>query len=165
MSNDRFNNWQVPIIKNGELTKWLWVVFGVDKFVNGLKTDIGAFTAIFAHHGVTLEDEVQIGGGCKIYSLDTIGETQGPILLKKNSRVGANSVVLPGVTLGENSIIGANSVIGDHVSIGNNSTIGTGTVIKAGLKIGNNVRIGSNSFVKNDFEDNSKAFGNPATLV
>ncbi|MFX0007307.1 MAG: acyltransferase [Promethearchaeota archaeon] len=39
----------------------------------------------------------------------------GPIKVGKNARIGAYSVVLPGVTIGEGSIIGANSLISEDI--------------------------------------------------
>lgn len=35
----------------------------------------------------------------------------GPVLIKRNTWVGQNVVILPGVTIGENCVIGANSVV------------------------------------------------------
>ena len=56
-------------------TKWHWVVWHPENLTIGANVDIGAFTAIFAHHGVTIEDDVQIGSHCSIYSLNTINST------------------------------------------------------------------------------------------
>ena len=39
----------------------------------------------------------------------------GPIKICKNSRIGAYSVILPGVTIGEGSIIGANSLVTEDI--------------------------------------------------
>lgn len=107
----RFKNWKKPKIKEGELTKWHWIVQHKKNLKLGYKTDIGAFAYINAKNGVIIEDFVQIGGGVKIYSIDTISEKKGKIILKKNCKIGANSVILPNTTIGENSIIGACSVV------------------------------------------------------
>jgi len=109
--DDRFDTWQYPDIEDGIPTKYHWIVQNVDGFKLGYKTDIGAFTYINAKYGVTLEDEVQIGSHCSIYSVSTIDDKQGPVVLKKKCKIGAHSVVMPGVTIGENAIIGAMSFV------------------------------------------------------
>lgn len=109
--NDRFEKWQPPEIEHGKLTKWNWVVYRPENLKLGKKTDIGVFTAIFAHNGVTIEDGAQIGSHCTLYSASTIDEKEGPVVLKKNCRLGSHSVVMPGVTIGENTIVGAQSFV------------------------------------------------------
>ncbi|OHA13820.1 MAG: acetyltransferase [Candidatus Tagabacteria bacterium RIFCSPLOWO2_01_FULL_39_11] len=109
--NIRFKNWEPPKIEHGKLTEWNWVVYRPENFKLGKKTDIGAFTAIFAHHGVMIEDDVQIGSHCALYSASTIDDKQGPVVLKKNCRIGSHSIVMPGVTVGENTIVGAQSFV------------------------------------------------------
>ncbi|MBS3121398.1 acyltransferase [Candidatus Woesearchaeota archaeon] len=111
----RFKEWKKPEIKDGELTKWNWVV----QHINGLKlgeyTDIGAFTYINAKYGVEIQDDVQIGSHCSIYSHSTIDNKQGKITLKKNCRIGSHCVIMPGVTIGENSVIGAFSFVNKNI--------------------------------------------------
>lgn len=107
----RFEDWQYPEIKDGVPTKYHWLVQYSSGFVLGYKTDIGAFSYINARFGVILEDEVQIGSHCSVYSVSTIDDKQGKVVLKKNCRVGAHSTVMPGVTIGENSIVGAHSFV------------------------------------------------------
>jgi acetyltransferase-like isoleucine patch superfamily enzyme len=82
-----------------------------DNLELGYKTDIGAFTYINAKHGVIIEDYVQIGSHCSIYSISTIDNKEGRVKLKKNCKIGSHSLVMPGVTIGENSIIGAFSFV------------------------------------------------------
>ena len=108
---DRFKNWQYPEIEEGKFTKYNWIVQNKEGLKLGKYTDIGALCYINAKNEVLIEEGVQIGGGCKIYSQDTIGSKEGKIILKKNSKIGANSVLLPNVTVGENSIIAAGSVV------------------------------------------------------
>jgi acetyltransferase-like isoleucine patch superfamily enzyme len=108
---ERFKNWKAPIIPEGKPTKYHWMVQHRDNFHLGYKTDIGAYTYINAKHGVVIEDNVQIGSHCSIYSESTIDGKQGRVVLKKNSKIGSHSVIMPGVTIGENSVIGALSFI------------------------------------------------------
>jgi len=103
----RFKNWHKPRIVEGKLTKWNWVVQHVNKIKIGKNTDIGAFTYINAQNGVEIEDGVQVGSHCSIYSVSTIDDKAGRVILKKNCKIGSHSVIMPGVTIGENSIIGA----------------------------------------------------------
>ena len=109
--NDRFEDWEYPKIEEGKPTRYNWVVQNLDGLKLGYRTDIGAFTYINAKAGVTIEDEVQIGSHCSIYSISTIDGKESPVVLKKNCRIGSHSVVLPGVTVGENTIVGAMSLV------------------------------------------------------
>ncbi len=108
---DRFKDWQYPEIEEGKPTRYNWVVQNISGLKLGYRTDIGAFTYINAKAGVTIEDEVQIGSHCSIYSVSTIDGKEAPVVLKKNCRIGSHSVVLPGVTIGENAIVGAMSLV------------------------------------------------------
>ena len=113
--SDRFEDWQYPEIVDGKPTKYNWVVQHKDNFKMGRKTDIGAFTYINAKYGVTIEDDVQIGSHCSIYSVSTIDDKTGPVMLRKNCKIGAHSVVMPGVTIGENAVVGAMSFVNQDV--------------------------------------------------
>ena len=114
-NNNRFKNWQYPKIEEGKPTKYNWVVQNKEGLELGFATDIGAFCYINAKHGVVIEDEVQIGSHCSIYSVSTIDDKAGKVTLKKNSKIGRQSTILPGVTVGKNSIIGAHSLIIDDI--------------------------------------------------
>jgi len=101
--NERFKDWEYPEIEEGKPTKYNWVVQHKDKIKLGYKTDIGAFTYINAKNDVVIEDLVQIGSHCAIYSVSTIDGKEGEVVLKKNCRIGSHSVIMPGVTVGENA--------------------------------------------------------------
>ena len=111
----RFKNWQYPQIEEGKPTKYNWLVQSKDNLSLGYKTDIGAFTYINAKYEVIIEDFVQIGSHCSIYSISTIDNKTGPVTLKKSCKIGSHSVVMPGVTVGENSIIGAFSFVNKDI--------------------------------------------------
>ena len=116
MSNQfRFKNWKHPKIEDGKPTKYNWVVQHKDNLSLGYKTDIGAFTYINAKYKVTIEDYVQIGSHCSIYSVSTIDNKTGTVTLKKNCRIGSHSVIMPGVTVGENAVVGAFSFVNDDI--------------------------------------------------
>lgn len=111
----RFKNWQAPEVKEGKLTKWHWLVRHKNNLKLGRHTDIGAFTYINAENGVVIEDDVQVGSHCSIYSVSTIDDKNGKVALKKNCKIGSHSVIMPGVTIGENSIVGAFSFVNKDV--------------------------------------------------
>ncbi len=115
MSKQRFADWKFPEIKDGIPTKYNWIVQNVDGLKLGKYTDIGAFTYINAKFGVVIEDEVQIGSHCSIYSISTIDNKKGKVILKYNARIGTHSVIMPGVTVGENATVGAFSFVNKDV--------------------------------------------------
>jgi len=112
---ERFKEWEYPKIEEGKLTKYNWMVQNKDGLKLGYKTDIGAFTYINAKNGVVIEDFVQIGSHCSLYSESTIDNKAGQINLKKNSKIGSHSLIMPGVTVGENAVIGAFSFVNRNV--------------------------------------------------
>jgi len=111
----KVDTWENPIIKHGELTKWNWMVQYPEGLILGKFTDIGAFTYINSKNGVVIEDYVQIGSHCSIYSESTIDNKEGKVTIRKNSRIGSHSLIMPGVTIGENSIIGAFSFVNKDI--------------------------------------------------
>jgi acetyltransferase-like isoleucine patch superfamily enzyme len=113
--NDRFVDWHYPEIEDGKATRYNWLVQNVSGLSLGFKTDIGAFSYINAKYGVVIEDEVQVGSHCSIYSVSTIDDSSGKVLLKQNCKIGSHSTVLPGVTIGKNSIIGAHSLVNSDI--------------------------------------------------
>ena len=115
MNDRRFENWKPPIIEEGKLNRYNWVVQHKENLKLGYKTDIGAFTYINAKNNVLIENNVQIGSHCSIYSISTIDNKQGPVKLKENCRIGSHSVIMPDVTVGENSIVGAFSFVNKDI--------------------------------------------------
>jgi len=113
--NNRFKKWKYTEIEEMKLTKYNWMVQHKQNLKLGYKTDIGAFTYINAKYGVLIEDHVEIGSHCSIYSVSTIDDKKGQVTLKRNCKIGSHSVVMPGVKVGENSIIGAFSFVNKDI--------------------------------------------------
>jgi acetyltransferase-like isoleucine patch superfamily enzyme len=103
--------WRKPIIKHGKITKYNYLVQYPENLKLGKNFDVGEFTYINSNYGVEIQDNVQIGSHCSIYSHSTIDEKKGPVILKKNSKIGTHSTIMPNVTIGENSILGAYSFV------------------------------------------------------
>jgi acetyltransferase-like isoleucine patch superfamily enzyme len=73
--------------------------------------------------GITIEDDVLIGSGVHFYTGNHAFDNrdipiinQGhreskDIIIKKGCWIGANAIILPGVTIGENTVIGAGSIV------------------------------------------------------
>lgn len=112
---NRFKDWEYPEIIDGQPTRYHWIVQGVAGFSLGYKTDIGAFCYIHAREGVVIEDFVQVGSHCSIYSASTIDGKKGRVTLKKNCRIGSHSTIMPGVTIGENAVVGAHSFVNKDI--------------------------------------------------
>lgn len=111
----RFNNWKEPEFDDSGMTRWNWICQHKEGLILGKNTDIGAFTYINARYGVEIQEEVQVGSHCSIYSHSTIDNKKGKVIIKKNARVGAHTVIMPGVTIGENAVIGAFSFVNKDI--------------------------------------------------
>jgi acetyltransferase-like isoleucine patch superfamily enzyme len=107
--------WIKPIYDDNGMTQWYWRVISVENFKLGERVEIGSFTIIDAKEGVTIENNVKIGWSCSILSNSTIDNKKGKIILKKNCKIGANSVILPGIIIGENATVGANSLVNKNI--------------------------------------------------
>ena len=112
---NNFNNWKNPEISHNKLTEWNWMVQNPEGLELGKFSDIGAFTYINALFGVIIEQDVQIGSHCSIYSLSTIDNKKGKVIIKKGAKIGSHSTIMPGVVIGKNAIVGAHSFVNKDV--------------------------------------------------
>jgi acetyltransferase-like isoleucine patch superfamily enzyme len=102
-----------------------------------------------SHQGITIEDDVMLGAGIHIYvnnhrfdnvSIPIIDQDyypSEPVVLKKGCWVGANAIILPGVTVGENAVIGAGSVVTNSIP---DRVIAAGCPARVIRAIGSNCR-------------------------
>jgi len=111
----KFKHWQAPQFDQYNQTQWHWVCQHREKFILGKNTDIGAFTYINAKFGVEIQEDVQIGSHCSIYSHNTIDNTQGKVIIKKGAKIGSHSTILPGVVIGRQATVGAHSLVKTNI--------------------------------------------------
>ena len=112
---ERFEKWKYPDFDDTGMTKWHWVCQYHENLTLCENTDIVAFTYINAKYGIEIQEGVQIGSHCSIYSWSTIDNKEGKVTIKKNAKIGSHSIIMPGVTVGENSTIGAFSFVNKDV--------------------------------------------------
>ena len=107
--------WKTPIIKHGKMTKYNYIIQYPENLKLGKNFDIGEFTYVNSEYGVEICDNVQIGSHCSIYSHSTIDEKKGPVILRKNCKVGTHSTIMPNVIIGKNSIVAAYSFVNTNI--------------------------------------------------
>lgn len=112
---ERFKDWERPVFDDRGMTRWNWMCQHHQNLKLGKNVDIGAFSYLNAKEGIQIDDEVQIGSHCSIYTVSTIDDKEGPVHLGKNCRIGTHTVIMPGVTVGENSVIGAFSFVNTDI--------------------------------------------------
>lgn len=94
-------------------------------------------------NGVILEDNVMVGPNVT-FTNDLFPKSKNKnfeqlnTLVKKGSSIGANSTILPGITIGENALIGAGSVVTKDVP---ENTVWFGSPAKLRGKITNDGKI------------------------
>src|SRR4030042_7062227 len=107
---DQVNLFGCKVGKNSKIDAFVYIEEGV---TIGDNCKIRPF--VFIPSGVTIEDNVFIGPNVT-FTNDIYPKAQGdwvltPTVVKKGASIGANSVILPGVTIGEDALIGAGSVV------------------------------------------------------
>lgn len=104
-------NWRTPQIEHGKPTEYGWTVYHPECLTMGENVDIGKDTNVFAHNGVEIGDNAQLGGGCFLYTKDTIGGNAGSIKIGDCACIGSGTRIFPNVEIGDGAIIGAMSMI------------------------------------------------------
>lgn len=107
----------------GQQSKTHFVIKKSAKII--INNNVGISNSLFyCRNKIEIEDNVLIGGGCQIldndfHSLDLEKRMSSPdtdiksapIIIKNGAFIGANSIVLKGVTIGVQSIVAAGSVV------------------------------------------------------
>jgi acetyltransferase-like isoleucine patch superfamily enzyme len=88
-------------------------------------------STIVCMRSVVIEDDVFLGGGCRIYDTDfhsvraqergapgNPGTRTAPVQVRRRAFVGGHSTLLKGVTIGEEAVVGACSVVRSDVPDG-----------------------------------------------
>lgn len=107
---DQVNLFKCKIGKNSKVDSFVYIEENV---VIGDNCKIRPF--VFIPSGVVIEDDVFVGPSVT-FTNDRHPHAQGTWTLtrttvKKGASIGANSVILPGVTIGEEAMVGAGSVV------------------------------------------------------
>jgi acetyltransferase-like isoleucine patch superfamily enzyme len=111
---DQVNLYKCNIGKNTKIDAFVYVEQDV---VIGQNCKIRPF--VFIPTGVTIDDDVMIGPNA-IFTNDKYPKAHGEWKLlrtrvKRGASIGANAVILPGVTVGEHALVGAGSVVTEDV--------------------------------------------------
>lgn len=94
----------------------------------GSRVHVAAYCGLFARAGLVIDDFVTLSGRVSIYTESddflgasltnpTVGDSykpgyiRGEVRLRRHAIVGANTTILPGVTLAEGAAIGAHSLV------------------------------------------------------
>ena len=108
--HDQVNLYKCKIGKNCKIDAFVYIEEGV---VIGDNCKIRPF--VFVPTGVTIEDYVFVGPNVS-FTNDKYPKVRGEWKLlqtkiEKGASIGANTVVLPGLTVGEGALVGAGSVV------------------------------------------------------
>lgn len=87
----------------------------------GQGVGINANTYVYGRGGIDFGDNVLIGPGCAIVAgehdfatgapISQVRSSPKPVVLESDCWIGANAVILPGVTIGRGAVIGAGAVV------------------------------------------------------
>jgi acetyltransferase-like isoleucine patch superfamily enzyme len=112
----------IEIGENVKISKGVIIDCFGGKVIIGNNVFIGPYTVIYGHGDVSIGNDTLIGMGCKIISANHAIPTPDKlirmqpdrirsIVIKKDVWLGADSKILPGVTLGNGCIVGAASLV------------------------------------------------------
>lgn len=119
------NIWQFCVVfpeaKIGDNTNICAFVLVENEVIIGNNVTIKSGVQIW--DGITIEDNVFIGPNVT-FTNDRYPRSKNPdwkqefVVIKQGATIGANSTVLPGITIGENAMVGAGSVVTKNIPAG-----------------------------------------------
>lgn len=108
----------VRIGEGSILQDFVYIRAGIQgKVILGKGCMVNSFCRMFGHGGIEIGDNAQIGPGVTItttdhdYSQVDMSEKFKKVTIGERAWIGANTTILPGVTIGENTVVGAGSVV------------------------------------------------------
>lgn len=112
--HDQVNLYKCKIGKNSKIDAFVYIEESV---IIGNNCKIKPF--VFIPTGVTIQDNVFIGPNVS-FTNDKYPKSRGEwkllkTIVKKGASIGANSVILPGVTIGKDALVGAGSIVTKNV--------------------------------------------------
>ncbi len=72
-------------------------------------------SGVFLSSGTLIKDDVFIGPGVCITNDRYMDSNIEPVVIQKGAKIGANSTILAGITVGKDSVVGGGSVVCDDV--------------------------------------------------
>jgi serine O-acetyltransferase len=137
----RFGQWRMTIKNRFFRAPLSWLYRQMEKHVR-------------FKYGIELPYTVELGDR-------VVFEHQHGIVIHGNAKIGHDSIIRQGVTIGNKNI----DFPLDAPTIGCRVNIGAGAKIFGKVTIGNDVDIGANAVVISDIPDNSVAVGIPAKVI
>ena len=114
--------------KNCTLNRYAMLQSGRGELICGERVEINNYSIVNASGGVSIGDDTLIGPGVKIISyqhgiapgvlIRKQANHDAPIRIGRDVWIGANAVVLAGVTIGDGAVIGAGAVVTRDVPAG-----------------------------------------------
>lgn len=111
------NTFNVAIGSNCLILDHVYLRAGVQgKITIGNFCAINSHAKLFGHGGIYIDDYAQIGPNCLVTTTthnyaNRLETTFLPVKIEKWAWIGAQSIILAGVTIGRNSVVGAGSVV------------------------------------------------------
>lgn len=111
--SERFTNWKRPEFDENGWTKYGWCCPKHYNLKLGKGCDIGFGMYIDALHEVIIEEEVQFGPHCSIFTHNTNPHSlmEGKVIVKKGAYIGGYCLLLPNVIIEENEYISERSTV------------------------------------------------------